>query len=68
MTLNHSKPEPVRRLDVPSIALLLIGLVFGALALWSVITADMNPLVVSPSIIAIMIGVKNLTKLESPRQ
>lgn len=67
MTTIHRKPHR-HRLDVGSLVLLLIGLVFGAVAYWLVTVADVNVLVIVPSIVAVTIGALNLVKREAPRE
>ncbi|WP_138757671.1 hypothetical protein [Modestobacter altitudinis] len=57
-----------RRLDVASLALLLVGLVFGVLAYWLITAHDVTPLVLIPSVVAITIGATHLTQREAPRR
>lgn len=54
-----------RRLDVASLGLLLVGLVFGVLAYWLITVRHVNVLVLVPSIVAITIGATHLTKREA---
>lgn len=57
-----------RRLDVASLALLLVGLVFGVLAYWLITVRDVNALVLVPSIVAITTGASHIAKREAPRR
>lgn len=61
------KPAPRRRLDVASLFLLLTGLVFGAFSCWLVAAEHFNPVVLAPSVTAIITGGAHLTKREAPR-
>lgn len=65
MAAIHRKPR--RRLDIASLALLLIGLVFGMIAYWLVTDEHFNVLVIVPSIVAATLGATNLVKREAPR-
>ncbi len=56
-----------RRLDVASLALTLIGLASGAFSYCLVTYADANALVMTPSIVAVTIGITHLIKREAPR-
>lgn len=56
------------RLDLPSVALTLIGLIFGAIAYWLINAGGVNTLVIVPSIIAATIGITHLIKREAPRE
>jgi CRISPR/Cas system-associated protein Csm6 len=67
VTTTH-KHGSHRRLDLASLALVLIGVVFGALAYWLITVEHMNALVVVPSVVAITIGATNLIKREAPRR
>ncbi|BBZ65839.1 hypothetical protein MINS_12680 [Mycolicibacterium insubricum] len=56
-----------RRLDLPSLALTIIGLAFGALSYRLVTYSDINALVMVPSVVAVTVGVTHLFKREAPR-
>jgi hypothetical protein len=47
--------------------LLLVGALSGLFSYWLITTADVNVLVIVPSIVAATIGALHLTKLEAPR-
>lgn len=66
MTMTHSHRSH-RRLDVASLALLLVGLVFGVLSYWLVADHGLNPLVIVPSVVAATIGVTHVSKREATR-
>jgi len=57
-----------RRLDVASLALLVIGLVFGGLSYWLVADHGLNALIVVPSIVAAATGAAHITKREASRR
>lgn len=57
-----------RRLDVTSLVLLVIGLTFAAVSYCLVTFADVNVLVIVPSIVAVTIGATHLVKREAPRE
>ncbi|MCU1614696.1 MAG: hypothetical protein JWO98_2236 [Frankiales bacterium] len=57
-----------RRLDVASLALLLIGLVFGAVSYWLITVHGLSALIIVPSIVAVTIGATHITKREASRQ
>lgn len=67
MTMAHSQHFR-RRLDVASLALLLVGLVFAGLAYWLITARGANPLVIVPAIAAAVIGASHITKREAPRR
>lgn len=64
MTHSHRSH---RRLDMASLALLLIGLAFGGLSYWLVADHGLNALIIVPSIVAAMTGASHITKREAPR-
>ena len=66
MTMTHSHRSH-RRLDVASLALLVIGLVFGGLSYWLVADHGLNALIIVPSIVAATTGATHITKREAPR-
>ncbi len=65
MATIHRRPR--RRLDIASLALLLVGLVFGVIAYWLVTNQHFNVLVIVPSIVAATLGATHLFKREAPR-
>lgn len=65
MTPSHRSH---RRLDGPSLALLLIGLLFGGLSYWLVVEHGLNPLIIVPSIVAATVGAIHITKGEASRR
>lgn len=67
MTTTH-KPHPRRRVDVASLALLVVGLASGLGAVWTIQALSVSPLVLVPSVVACTIGMLHLLKWESPRQ
>lgn len=56
-----------RRLDVASLALMLISLVSGVLSLVFVTHGALGALVIIPSVIACVTGATHITKREAPR-
>ena len=59
--------HPTRlRLDVPSLLLAFIGLMFGAVAYSLVATDHINPLVMVPPVVALTVGTTHLIK-RAPR-
>ncbi|MDV6262186.1 hypothetical protein [Rhodococcoides yunnanense] len=62
---THRKPR--RRLEIASLALPLIGLVFGVSAYWLVADKHFNVLVAVPSIVAAALEATHLVKREAPR-
>jgi ribose/xylose/arabinose/galactoside ABC-type transport system permease subunit len=58
----------LRRLDVASLALLLIGLVFGVFSYWLITAEELSPLVIVPSMVAAIFGATHLVKREAPRR
>lgn len=64
MTMTHSH----RRLDAASLALLLVGLVFGGVSYWLITVHGLNVLIIAPSIVAATIGATHITKRESSRR
>ena len=61
-------PRSRRALDGPSLALLLVGLVFAALSCWLVAAHGLNALVIVPSLVAAGTGATHLTKREASRR
>lgn len=57
-----------RRLDLPSLMLLLVGLVFGVLSYWLITDHGLNALIIVPSVVAITTGAAHITKREAPRR
>jgi hypothetical protein len=66
MTMTNSHRSH-RRLDAAGLALLLIGLLFGALSYWLVTQRDYNPLAMVPSIVAATTGASHVSKRQAPR-
>lgn len=56
-----------RRLDVSSLLLLLVGLLFGGYSYWLITVGQFTPLIAVPSIFAVAVGASHLTKQEAPR-
>lgn len=54
-----------RRLDVASLALLLVGLAFGVLAYWLITERGMNALILVPAVVAATTGALHITKREA---
>lgn len=61
------KPQSRLRLDVFSLVLIMIGLLFGTISYVLVTYSDTNVLVIVPSVVAVTIGAMNLVKREAPR-
>lgn len=66
MTTTH-KPDPRRRVDGASLALLVVGFASGLGAFWTVQALSVSPLTLVPSAVACTIGALHLLKWESPR-
>lgn len=66
MTTTH-RIQSRRRLDLPSLILLLVGIISGLVA-YVLITQGMSALVLIPSVVAATIGATQLTKLEAHRE
>lgn len=66
MTMTHNRRSH-RRLDVGSLALLLVGLVSGAFSYWLVADHGLNPFIIVPSVVAATIGGTHLSKREATR-
>jgi hypothetical protein len=64
---THDVARPLVSIDWASASLLLVGVVFGAISIGLVATSGMTPLVLIPSVIAMVIGIKNFTKTTAPR-
>jgi hypothetical protein len=57
-----------RRLDVASLALLLLGLACGCLAYWLITAHGLNPLILVPPVAAATTGASHITKREAARE
>ncbi|WP_460867073.1 hypothetical protein [Nocardioides pakistanensis] len=68
MSDTTQTPRSRRRLDLASLTLLLVGLIFGALSYWRIEYHGLNVLVIVPSVVAATTGATHLTKREAPRQ
>ncbi len=66
MTMTHSNHSH-RRLDAASLALLVVGLVFGALSYWLIADHGLNPLILVPSVVAVTLGATHISKREATR-
>jgi len=62
--VTHSQHSR-RRLDVASLALLLLGLVFAVFSYWLIEDHGLSPLIVIPSIVAATTGAGHITKREA---
>ena len=58
---------PQRKLDAASLALTLLGLICGVFGYLLIEAKDYSALLLTPSVIAVTVGVMNITKLEAPR-
>lgn len=67
MTAIGSDRRSHRRLDVASLALLLIGLVFAVISYWLVQDRGYNVLIMVPSIVSATTGALHITKREARR-
>ena len=67
MTMTHS-PRSHRRLDLASLALLVVGLVAGTFSYWLITERGLNALIIVPSIVAATTGALHLTKREAARR
>lgn len=67
MTTTSSR-RARRRLDVASLALLLLGLLSGVLSYWLITDHQANAMIIVPSIIAATIGATHITKKQAPRR
>lgn len=65
MTTIHRTPR--RRLDLASLLLLLVGLLFGVVAYWLVSAEHYDALLLVPSVVAATLGASHLFKREAPR-
>ncbi|MBL3689482.1 hypothetical protein D3226_05840 [Leucobacter chromiireducens subsp. chromiireducens] len=63
---NH-RYIPRRRLDVASLILTVVGLVFGVFSYLLIVHGGVTPLLLVPSVIALTIGATHLVKHEAPR-
>jgi ribose/xylose/arabinose/galactoside ABC-type transport system permease subunit len=75
MQTQRSRPQQKRgeidlhrRLDLGSLALMLVGLASGALSYWLVTSSNLNPLVIAPSVVATTLGCTHLIKRQAPRR
>ncbi|MEJ7648678.1 MAG: hypothetical protein WKF57_06555 [Nakamurella sp.] len=59
--------SPRRRIDFAGLALMLVGLVFGAISYWLITYRGSNVLLIVPSIVAATTGATHLTKWQAPR-
>lgn len=57
-----------RRLDIASLALALLGLVFGIFCYWLITTRHINALIIVPSVVAFTMGASHMIKREAPRE
>ncbi|AMS03842.1 hypothetical protein SEA_BAXTERFOX_32 [Gordonia phage BaxterFox] len=67
MTTTVKRPHR-RRVDAVSLALMVVGLLFGAISYCLVTFADVNALIMVPSIVAATVGASHLVKREAPRE
>lgn len=67
MTTTHHRTVQRRRLDFAGLALLLIGIVFGAVAYVLISVSSFNALIIVPSVVAVTLGATHLIKKEAPR-
>ncbi|CCH77746.1 hypothetical protein BN12_220024 [Nostocoides japonicum T1-X7] len=66
-TRSHHSPRPgERRLDVASLALLVCGLCFGVVAYMLITKEGANPLLLVPSVVAVVLGGTHLVKHQAP--
>lgn len=61
------RTRPRRRLDVASLALLLVGLASAVFACWLVAAHHWSALVILPAVLAVILGATHLTKMQAPR-
>jgi len=66
VTTTH-RIQSRRRLDLPSLLLLLVGIIFGLIA-YVLIAQGMSALMLIPSVVAATIGATQLIKYEAPRE
>lgn len=66
MTTPRRHP-PRLRLDVASLVLLVIGLVFGVFSYWLVDVRGENILVMAPALVTAAMGAAHLLKKQAPR-
>ena len=67
MITNHRNTARPR-LDLPSLALTLIGLVSGVIAYRLISDQHMTVLIIVPAVVAVTIGITHLIKREAPRE
>lgn len=70
MSATHSpqhRQHGRRKVDLASFALLVCGLVFGFVAYYLITEQGVNPLILSPSVVAVTLGVTHLVKRQAPR-
>ena len=65
--MPHTTTTPRRRLDVPSLVLMLIGLATAVFAYRLTADHDVSALVIVPAVVAATIGATHLVKREAPR-
>lgn len=63
-----AKRQSRRYVDVVSLVVMAIGVLFGVVSYCLVSFADVNVLVIAPSIVAITLGATHLIKHEAPRE
>lgn len=66
MTIHRNSARP--RLDIASLFLAVIGLIFGSVAYWLITAEHVTALVIVPAVVAVTIGITHLIKREAPRE
>ncbi|KAB1504588.1 hypothetical protein F7230_04630 [Corynebacterium sp. 320] len=66
-SLKLDSARPKKGLDIPSIILLVIGIVSGIAAYQLTLTTELNALVIVPSVVAATTGALNLVTTKGPR-
>lgn len=66
--MTTHKLQQRRRLSIASLALALVGIVFGVAAYLLITHAGITPLLLIPSVVAATVGFTHLFKKEAPRQ
>jgi len=64
-TMTRSSVRARRRLDLASLALLIVGIVFGVIAYALVRLEGSDPLIMVPAVVAATLGISNLTKRQA---
>lgn len=64
---NTTRQRPQRRIDVAGLISAVVGVAFAIVSYYLIVNANINPLVIVPSIVTATLGFANLTKLEAPR-